>query len=101
MNILAKILLIFILFSCACSHTTYIRLKNDNFQNGSLTVDDRNFYKRTSSTGLCLQLSRNAMINVDLQSIANFAQPTTLNRNQIYWSDRNDMHPWVLCNISF
>ena len=101
MKIIVKILLIFILLSCACSHTTSIRFENDNFSSGNLTVDDRDFNKRTSNDGLCLQLSRNAMINVDLKSIANFVQPMTISQNQNFWPNRNDIHPWALCNISF
>jgi hypothetical protein len=101
MKIIAKFLLIMILFCCACSHTASIRHKNNNFHNSNLTVDNRDLKERTYNDGLCLQLSRNAIIRVDLKNIANFTQPVMINQYQNFWPNRNDIHPWALCNISF
>jgi hypothetical protein len=101
MQIIARILLIFILLSCACSHTTSLRYKNNNFHSGDLTEDNKNLKKRTTNDGLCLQVSRNTMISVDLKHIANFVQPVESNQNQIFWPNKNDIHPWAFCNISF
>jgi hypothetical protein len=100
MKLLEKILLVLLLFSCACSHTTTNQFANIP-HDGSFLTDNRGLQVRSSTSTLQLKLSQHTRINLDLKSIATYIQSTDFNRDQYFQPDEINNQPWAVCHISF
>jgi hypothetical protein len=100
MKLLAKILMVLLLFSCACSHTTTNQFAGNHY-GGRFLTDNGGLQVRSSSNTLQLKLSQHASINVDLKSIAAYVQSTDINRDQYFLTDEGNNQPWAVCHISF
>lgn len=99
MKLLAKILLVLLLFSCACSHTTGKFV--NQYHRVSFLTDNRDLQVRSSTSTLQLKLSHHTRINLYLKSIAAYVQSADINRDLYFQTDKINNQPWAVCNISF
>ncbi len=85
----------------ACSHSPSQWSLNRAYRDNSFTIDRHDYKKITSTVGIKLRLSNNAMIDLDLRSIANFVQPKNIEESYNFWIEQDYARPWAVCHISF
>lgn len=103
MKLISKFLLIiFLLFIfCSCSHSTSIQRTEGRYGGTDFTLNNKDFLKKIHIKGLRLRLAPNAMINVDIRTIADFVHPIGIGENHNLGPNDINMQPWALCNILF
>ena len=103
MKLVLKILFIFMLLSLssACSHGKSIQPVIIQSNHKSFTLDNRDYIGKKSLIGVRLHLSKNTMINFNLRSIAEYIQPSDIEKENRFYLQEVETQPWALFEISF